>query len=91
MKTSCVMPATKSLEVDLLGLIQCEEEDAKTNAEELKDHENRNKSVNLNLDAEDGRNKKNKDNVDQWAGVLTEMFSTIPMEKKHEKLKELIE
>ena len=65
MKTSCVMPATKSLEVDLLGLIQCEEEDAKTNAEELKDHENRNKSVNLNLDAEDGRNKKNKDNVDQ--------------------------
>ena len=75
------------LEVDLSGLIQYEEEDAEMNAEELKDLENRNESVNLNLNAKCGRNKKKNTNVDQCAGILMGMFRTILIEEKHEKLK----
>ena len=91
MKTTCDIPITKALDVCLSSLMQDEEKDTKMDAEELKNHENVNKSTNTNLDTDDGKNKKKKSNIDQCAGIVTEMFSTITMEVKHDKLTVLIE
>ena len=53
-------------------------------AVELKDHEDKEKLDNLDLVTEEVKKKnKSKANVNQCAEILTDVFSTIPMEEKH--------
>ena len=55
-------------------------------AEELNDHEDKERSGNLDVVTEGiKKTKKRKANVDQYAKISTDMLSTIPTEKKHEK------
>ena len=50
--------------------------------EELKDHKDKEKLENLDLITEKVKNKKkSKANIYQRAGILTDVFSTIPMEE----------
>ena len=85
-------PSKKNLELDLSRLIPDEEEDDKIIAEEIKDHKDKERLENLDLFTEEVKTKKkSKASIDQCAWILTDVFSTIPMEEKHEKLKVLIE
>ena len=73
-------------------MIDDEEEDTKMSAEELKIHEDRDSSDDLDQAPEEcKKTKKHKANIDQCAKILTEMFSTLPTEEKHKKLRVLIE
>ena len=57
-KTSDIVPSKKDLELDLSEFVHDEEEDAKMSAEELKDHEDKEKLDNLDLVTEEVKRRR---------------------------------
>ena len=74
------MPDKKALVVYLLEFVDDQEEDAKMSAEEIKNHEDKERLDNLDLVTEKVKKaKKDKTNMDQCTNILTDVFSAIPM------------